>query len=488
MGDVEHGYQYIASDCKEFQLAPRGRWLKVASALLGGCCFILLSSIALTETTPTSTDKLAAPEELASAADKNVENAADEGVPVMVLFALPLQGASADLENMTLGKAGDLHLSSESGKANTDSASPEDKLAGKLADRTLVVFPLSEDTHKGTNLDSATLGKTDAQPEKLKKGKGKKDAGKKDSGADVMKSLEKALKGFSVSALAASAAECATMPFDVAKVRLQTEAAAAAGATKKYTSMLGTLATVGREEGIGSLYKGIVPGVQRQVVFGGIRLGLYDPIRDSIKDVVCGKNYTGNAPLSVKCAAGFLSGAIAMVIASPTELVKVRMQSEGAKLLAGGTPRYPNAWAAYPMIVKEEGLLGLWRGIVPNVMANSIINAAELACMDTTKDLLLGIGMKEGPGVNCISGFAAGLGAVFFGSPADVVKSRVFADTTGQYKNFFDCFIKTAKEGLPAFYQGALPSLGRQGGGNMVIFLGLGELKSFAQKIGYLEA
>jgi hypothetical protein len=382
MGDVEHGYQ-LASDCKEFQLAPRGRWLKVVSVLLGGCCFVLLSSIALTASTPTRTDKaklagpsLAAPEELASTAGNNVHAAdAKESVPVMVLFALPLQ--SADLENMTLGKAGDLHLPSESGKASADAANPEDKLADKLADRTLVILPLIEDTNKGTNLDSATLGKSDTRPEKLKKGKGKgkKDVGKTDAGADFKKAVEKALKGFSVSAVAASAAECSTMPFDVAKVRLQTEAASA---TKKYTSMLGTIATVGREEGIGSLYKGIVPGVQRQVVFGGIRLGLYDPVRDAIKGLVCGANYTGNAPLPVKCMAGFLSGAIAMTIASPTELVKVRMQSEGGKLVAGAAPRYPNAWAAYPMIVKEEGVLGLWRGIVPNVMANSIINAAEL--------------------------------------------------------------------------------------------------------------
>ncbi len=32
---------------------------------------------------------------------------------------------------------------------------------------------------------------------------------------------------------------------------------------------------------------------------------------------------------------------------------------------------------------REEGLLGLWKGVTPNVGRNAIINAAELASYDT---------------------------------------------------------------------------------------------------------
>lgn len=34
---------------------------------------------------------------------------------------------------------------------------------------------------------------------------------------------------------------------------------------------------------------------------------------------------------------------------------------------------------------REEGLLGLWKGLGPNVARNAIINAAELASYDQIK-------------------------------------------------------------------------------------------------------
>ena len=52
-------------------------------------------------------------------------------------------------------------------------------------------------------------------------------------------------------------------------------------------------------------------------------------------------------------AAGLTTGALAIMIASPTDLVKVRMQAEQG----GQKPRYPNARAAYPMIIRQLFLL-----------------------------------------------------------------------------------------------------------------------------------
>ncbi|KAG6771634.1 hypothetical protein POTOM_023014 [Populus tomentosa] len=72
-----------------------------------------------------------------------------------------------------------------------------------------------------------------------------------------------------------------TIPLDTAKVRLQLQKSAVAGdglALPKYRGMLGTVATIGMEEGLSALWKGIVPGLHRQCVFGGLRLGLYEPV------------------------------------------------------------------------------------------------------------------------------------------------------------------------------------------------------------------
>ena len=62
----------------------------------------------------------------------------------------------------------------------------------------------------------------------------------------------------------------------------------------------------------------------------------------------------GDVPLHLKIAAGLTTGAIGISIASPTDLVKVRLQAEG-KLPAGAVKKYPSAMAAYGIIVKQEG-------------------------------------------------------------------------------------------------------------------------------------
>jgi len=72
-----------------------------------------------------------------------------------------------------------------------------------------------------------------------------------------------------------------TIPLDTAKVRLQLQKKAVSGdavALPKYRGMLGTVSTIAREEGMTALWKGIVPGLHRQCLFGGLRIGLYEPV------------------------------------------------------------------------------------------------------------------------------------------------------------------------------------------------------------------
>lgn len=49
----------------------------------------------------------------------------------------------------------------------------------------------------------------------------------------------------------------------------------------KYRGIFGTIRTIAREEGVRSLYNGLVPGLQRQMAFASIRIGLYDSVKSS---------------------------------------------------------------------------------------------------------------------------------------------------------------------------------------------------------------
>mmetsp|Transcript_71482 Transcript_71482/g.225760 ORF Transcript_71482/g.225760 Transcript_71482/m.225760 type:complete len:302 (+) Transcript_71482:93-998(+) len=285
-------------------------------------------------------------------------------------------------------------------------------------------------------------------------------------------------KTFACSAFAASFAEICTIPIDTAKVRLQLQKASTG--VPKYSGMFGTMATVAKEEGAGALWKGLMPGIHRQFLFGGLRIGMYDPV----KSFYVGKDHVGEVPLHLKIAAGLTTGGVGIAIASPTDLVKVRMQSEG-KLPAGTPKKYPSAFSAYGIIAREEGLMGLWTGVGPNVARNAVINAAELASYDQIKEVILATGMLQ-DGVPChiLSGLGAGFVAVCVGSPVDVVKSRMMGDKDKAYKSMIDCFAKTMKnEGPLAFYKGFLPNFGRLGSWNVVMFLTLEQVKLQVQAL-----
>ncbi|KAJ6797415.1 mitochondrial uncoupling protein 1-like [Iris pallida] len=285
---------------------------------------------------------------------------------------------------------------------------------------------------------------------------------------------------FASSAIAACFAEVCTIPLDTAKVRLQLQKKAVstdAGAVPKYRGMLGTVGTIAREEGLTALWKGIVPGLHRQCIYGGLRIGLYDPV----KSFYVGDNFVGEVPLSKKILAGLTTGALAIAVANPTDLVKVRLQAEG-KLPAGAPRRYSGALNAYSTIVRQEGVKALWTGIGPNVARNAIINAAELASYDQVKETILKIpGFTDNVFTHLLSGLGAGFFAVCIGSPVDVVKSRMMGDSI--YKNTLDCFITTLKNDGPlAFYKGFIPNFGRLGSWNVIMFLTLEQVKKLFAK------
>jgi len=277
---------------------------------------------------------------------------------------------------------------------------------------------------------------------------------------------------------AGSIAEIATIPLDTAKVRLQIQGQQVKpGEALKYKGLVDCVLKVAREEGVSFLYKGLAAGLQRQMVFASLRIGLYDTVRD----FYMGKDAKGDPPLSKKILAGLTTGAFGITIANPTDVVKVRLQAEGR--LPPNVPRkYNSVTDAYVKIVREEGIRGLWRGWAPNVLRNSVINAVELASYDEIKYQIIASGfLKDGVACHFVSSALAGFLAVIFGSPFDVVKTRMMSSAKGSgeyYKNPLDCVIKTLKkEGPLAFYDGFIANCSRLVTWNIVMFMSLQQLR-----------
>lgn len=63
-----------------------------------------------------------------------------------------------------------------------------------------------------------------------------------------------------------------------------------------------------------------------------------------------------------------------------------------------------NARQAYFIIVREEGLLGLYRGFWANFMCSCVQGATEIACYDVTKNMMIERGAADGMPVHLTAG------------------------------------------------------------------------------------
>ena len=128
----------------------------------------------------------------------------------------------------------------------------------------------------------------------------------------------------------------------------------------------GTLLNIARREGLSALYSGLVPGLQRQMAFSAIRIGLYDTVKVRYMEVLGVREDDMVEMLGVRVMAGVSTGVVAILVAQPTDVVKVRLQ-------AGGRARYPGGvMEAYTTILAREGLSGLYRGMGPNIARQSV--------------------------------------------------------------------------------------------------------------------
>jgi len=127
------------------------------------------------------------------------------------------------------------------------------------------------------------------------------------------------------------------------------------GAAKMYAGSIDCASKLVKADGVGALFKGLPPALVRQSTYGSMRYGFYTPIRDML-GIEPGKP----VPLWKKIVAGAGSGAIASALANPTDLVKVRMQTDGMNKGPDGNclpKKYNGMIHCFFTTIREEGVL-----------------------------------------------------------------------------------------------------------------------------------
>lgn len=248
-------------------------------------------------------------------------------------------------------------------------------------------------------------------------------------------------------------------PIDTVKVRIQIGGENRIAGQAMNTNPLSVGRKILAEEGIGALYKGLDAGLVRQATYATTRLGVYSYLFEKKK------REQGSVTFFQKLGISSIAGFTGALVGTPADLALVRFQSD-ATLPAAERRNYRHVGDAFGRIIKEEGVMALWKGSFPTILRALAMNIMMLTSNDEIKEWLTKARKQSKPDMStvltasAISGFLSS----FVSLPFDNIKTKMQKQKKGPdgilpYKSFMDCFNKTvAKEGVSGLWIGFFPT------------------------------
>ncbi|XP_061468148.1 solute carrier family 25 member 47 isoform X2 [Rhineura floridana] len=261
-------------------------------------------------------------------------------------------------------------------------------------------------------------------------------------------------------------------PLDTVKVRIQTETS--------YRGIWHCIRDTYRTERVPGFYRGVSMTVVMASFITSFSFGVYKNILYNICRFRYGSPTKKPSKVDVSFAAT-ATGAIRVVLISPAEIAKVRLQIQKEPFpsavlphLLISKPKYQGAVHCLRTIVKEEGLRGLYKGSLALLWRDCFSSATYFLTYSVLGDWLTPAG-KERPDLWAVllSGGCAGVLAWGVATPMDVIKARIQADGEGQrkYSGLVHCARDSVREeGVRVLFKGLGLNSIRAFPANMMVF------------------
>eukprot|EP01117_Protostelium_nocturnum_P001497 TRINITY_DN117_c1_g1_i4.p1 TRINITY_DN117_c1_g1~~TRINITY_DN117_c1_g1_i4.p1 ORF type:complete len:306 (-),score=62.80 TRINITY_DN117_c1_g1_i4:1141-2058(-) len=248
-------------------------------------------------------------------------------------------------------------------------------------------------------------------------------------------------------------------PTDVVKTRAQL-------ALGKTEGMVSVLQNIFKQEGLGGLYRGILPPILVETPKRAIKFAsneFYKPLF-SDKNGKMGQLGAIGAGVSAGCTEAF--------VVVPFELVKIRLQDKNSK------GHYNGTLDAVTKIAKNEGIFAFYKGMESTMWRHALWNGGYFGVIFQVQSLMPKAQSKKGQLFNnFVAGALAGTFGTILNTPADVVKSRIqnSRKTEGGVPkyNWTLPAIRTIaqEEGFRALYKGFVPKVVRLGPGGGILLV-----------------
>ncbi|ESK82473.1 mitochondrial tricarboxylate transporter [Moniliophthora roreri MCA 2997] len=212
-----------------------------------------------------------------------------------------------------------------------------------------------------------------------------------------------------------------------------------------------------KTQGVAGLYSGCMALVIGNAAKAGVRFVSYD----HFKSILADSQGKISAPRSL--VAGLGAGMMEAIFAvTPSETIKTKLIDDAHR----PNPQYRGLVHGTVSIVRQEGILGIYRGLFPVMMRQGANSAVRFTTYSTLKQFVQGTAR---PGQTLPSAITFGIGAiaglvtVYTTMPLDVVKTRMQSlEAKSQYRNSFHCAYRIfTEEGVLRFWTGTTPRLAR---------------------------
>ena len=154
-----------------------------------------------------------------------------------------------------------------------------------------------------------------------------------------------------------------------------------------YRGLIDAFSSIVRDEGVGGLYRGIVPALFL-TSHGMVQFGVYEALKQRFPASSSQGGGGGGGGLADQSFRFFLFGAVSKAVATsatyPYQVIKSRLQQR----LVNGLPHYEGFSDCVQQIVKNEGLGGFYKGFVANLLRVAPQSALTLLIYEIVKNFV----------------------------------------------------------------------------------------------------
>ncbi|KAF9633013.1 hypothetical protein BFW01_g3876 [Lasiodiplodia theobromae] len=237
-----------------------------------------------------------------------------------------------------------------------------------------------------------------------------------------------------------------------------------------------TFSRIARSEGLFALYKGfdaVLIGMGPKMA---VRFASFEAYKTSLQSL------SGELNRTAIFAAGLGAGVTeAILVVSPMEVVKIRLQRQNSVPGIGGAaalPQYRNALHAAVSVAWHEGIGALYQGVALTALRQGTNQAANFSVYTALKARLAQYqpSGRDPPSYQTAAiGLISGAVGPLCNAPIDTIKTRMqnsvrISGESGLQKGMFITMELLQREGVRAFYKGITPRVIRVAPGQAVTF------------------